>query len=68
MLFIIRKVGNNYTHFVHHIRLRTVTLESRVDDLSVVFFDTFGGYSLDQFRDEPTLFDDSIPSLVEPHT
>ena len=66
---IICKVGTNYTQCVHRIRVRPVTPQSRVEDLSVTAFEKFHrDLSLGQFRDEPDLFDESLPSLLEaPH-
>ena len=67
--YIIRKVGTNYTQCVHRIRLRTVTPEGRIDDLTVINFENFQrDPSLGHYCREPTLFDESIPSLLEPPT
>ena len=68
-IFINRKVGTNYTQCVHRIRLRPVTLQGRIDDLTVINFENFQrDPSLGDYRGEPTLFDESIPSLLEPPT
>ena len=65
--YIIRKVGTNYTQCVHRIRLRPVTPQGRIDDLTVINFENFQrDPSLGHYRGEPTLFDESIPSLLEP--
>ena len=65
--YIIRKVGRNYTQCVHRIRLRHVTPQGQIDDLTVINFKNFKRHpSLGHYRGEPTLFDESIPSLLEP--
>ena len=67
--YIIRKVGTNYTQCVHRIRLRPVTPQGRIDNLTVINFKNFQrDPSLGHHRGEPTLFDESIPSLLEPPT
>ena len=67
--YIIRKVGTKYTQCVHRIRLRPVTLQVRIDNLTVNNFENFHrDPSLGHYRGEPTLFDESIPSLLEPPT
>ena len=64
--YIIRKVGTNYTQYVHRIRLRPVTPQGGIDDLTVLNFKSFQrDPSLGHDRGEPTLFDESIPSLLE---
>ena len=67
--YIIRKVGTNYTQCVHRIRLRPVTPQGCIDDLTVINFEILQrDPSLGQYRGEPTFFDGSIPSLLEPAT
>ena len=67
--YILRKVGTNDTQYVHRIRLRPVTLQRRFDDLPVINFEKFQrDPSLGHYRGESTLFDQSIPSLLEPPT
>ena len=67
--YIIRKVDTNYTQFVHRIRLRPVTPQGRIDDLTVINFENFQqDPSLGHYQGKPTLFDESIPSLLEPPT
>ena len=67
--YIIRKVGTNYTQSVHRICWRPVALQGRIDDLTVINFEKFQrNPSLGHYRGEPTLFDESIPSLLEPPT
>ena len=67
--YIIRKVGTNYTQCVHRTRLRPVTPQIRVDDLTVINFENFQrDPSLGHYRGEQTLFDESIPFLLEPPT
>ena len=62
-------MGTNYTKCVHCIRLRPVTLKSRVDDLTVIKFQNFQcDPTLGPFRGEPALFDESNPCLLEPPT
>ena len=64
--YIIRKARTNYTQCVHRIRLRPVEPQGSVDDLRVIDFQTFQrDPSLDQFRGEPYIFDESVPSLVD---
>ena len=66
---IIRKLGTNYTQCVHRIRLRPVTPQGRIDDLTVINFRNLQrDPSLGHYRGEPTFFDESIPSLLEPPT
>ena len=68
-IYIIRKVGPNYTQCVHRIRLRPVTPQGGIDDLTVSNFENFQrDPSLGHYRGEPTLFDENIPSLLEPPT
>ena len=65
-IYIIRKVGTNYTQCVHRFRLRPITPQSRVGDIPVITFENFQcDPSLGQFRGEPDLFDESLPSLLE---
>ena len=67
--YIIRKVGTNYTQCVHRIRLRPVTPQGCIDNLAVNIFKNFQREpSLGHYHGEPTLFDESIPSLLEPPT
>ena len=67
--YIIFKVGANYTQCVHKLRLKRKTPLSRVDDVTVINFKISQiGSSLGYFCGEPTLFDESIPSLLEPPT
>ena len=64
--YIIREVGTNYTQCVHRIRLRPITPQSRIDDIPVIAFENFQrDPSLGQFRGEPELFDESLPSILE---
>ena len=66
--YIFRKVGTNYTECVHRNRLRSVTPQGRIDDITVNNFENFQpDPSLGHYRGEPT-FDVSIPSLLEPPT
>ena len=68
-IYIIGKVGTIYTQCVHRIRFRTVTPQGRIDDLTLIDFKNFHrDLSLGHYRGEPTLFDESIPSLLEPPT
>ena len=67
--YIIRKVDTNYTQCVHRTRLRPVTPQIRVDDLTVINFEIFQRDPLmDHYRGEQTLFDESIPFSLEPPT
>ena len=57
------------TQRVHGIRLRHVTPQGRIDDLTVNNFENFQrDLWFGHFCCEPTLFDESIPSLLEPAT
>ena len=65
--YIIRKVDTNFTQCVHRIRLRTVSPQYQVDDLSDTNPDDFRrDPHLGRFRGEPQLFDEVIPSLLDP--
>ena len=67
--YIIRKVGTNYTQCVHRFRLRPVTPQGRIDDLTVISFENFQrDPSLGHYRGQPTLFDENFPTLLEPPT
>ena len=67
--YFIRNVGMNYTQSIHRICLRPVIPQGRTDDLTVTNFEKFRiEPSLGRYRGEPTLFDESIPSLLEPPT
>ena len=67
--YIIRKVGTNYTQCVHRNRLKPVTPQGRIDDVTVINFEIFQrDPSLGHYLGEQTLFDESIPSLLEPPT
>ena len=66
---IIRKAGTNYTQCVHRIRLRPKTPQGRIDKITVINFENFHrDPSFGHYRGEPTLFDESIPILLEPPT
>ena len=67
--YILRKVGTNYTQCVHRFRLRPVTPQGCIDVPTVINFENFQrDPSLGHYCGEPTLFDESIPSLLEPPT
>ena len=67
--YFVSKVGTNFTQCVHRIRLRPVTPQGRIDDLTAINFENFQrDFSLGHYRGEPTLFDESILSLLEPST
>ena len=64
--YILGKVGRNYTYYVHRICLRPMTLQGRIDLLNVIQFENVQrDTSLVRFRGEPTLFDESVPSLLD---
>ena len=66
-IYIVRKVGMNYTQYVHRIRLKHLTTQSRIDDLTFINSEHFQrDPSLRHFRGEPTLCPESILSLLEP--
>ena len=49
--------------------LETCAPQGRIDDLTVINFENFQrDPSLGHYRGEPTLFEESIPSLLEPPT
>ena len=65
--YIFRKVGTNYNQCVHRIRLRPVTPQGRIADLTVINFRKFQrDPPLGHYRGKPRLFDENIPSLLEP--
>ena len=65
--YIIRKVGTNYTQYVHRIRLRPVVPQYKIDDLLQIDPDKFQrDPMLGRFRGEPAVFDQSIPTLLLP--
>ena len=67
--YVLRKIGAKYTQCVRRIRLRPVTPQGRIGDLTVSNFENFQrDPSSGHYRGEPTLFDESIPSLLEPPT
>ena len=64
--YIIRRVGTNYTQCVHRIRLRPLKLENPPEDLENVNPENFeADPSRRTTRNEPELFDDYIPNLIE---
>ena len=64
--YISRKVGTNYTQCVHRIRLRPTSLNSPPDDLDTINPDNFeADPSRRTTRNEPDLFDEFIPNLLE---
>ena len=66
-IYILRKVGTNYTQCVRRDCLRPVTPKCRFDDLTVTNFENFrSDPSLRHYRGEPTLLNESIFSLLEP--
>ena len=65
--YIIRKVGTNFTQCVHRIRLRAVSPQYQVDDLSDIDPDNFRrDPHLGRFRGEPEIFDETVPTLLDP--
>ena len=67
--YIIRNVGTRYTQCVHRSRLRPVFPQGCIDDPTVINFENFQrDPSLGHYRGEPTLFDENVPSLLEPPT
>ena len=62
----IRRVGTNYTQCVHRIRLRPLKLENPPEDLENVNPENFeADPSRRTTRNEPELFDEYIPNLIE---
>ena len=65
--YISRKVGTNYTQFVHRIRLRPVVPQYQIADIPQIDPDKFQrDPMLGRFRGEPAIFDESIPTLLLP--
>ena len=63
------KAGTNYTHCVQLLRLRPVTPQVRIADLTVINFENFHrNPSLGHYRGELTLSDESFPFFLEPPT
>ena len=61
-----RKIGMNNTQCVQRIRLRPVTPQGRLDDLTVNIFEIFQrDRSFGHFRSEPALFYESVPFLLK---
>ena len=65
--YIVRKVGTKYTECVHQILLRPLTPQGCIDDLTVINSKTFKDPSMGHYCGKPTLFDESVPSLLGPH-
>ena len=65
--FIIRKISRDCTPCVFRDRLRVLNPHGRDDDLTLVNFEKFQRNPLlGPLRSEPTLFDRSNPSILEP--
>ena len=66
--YIIRKVGTNFTQCIHRIRLRSYEPHEPPEDLPNVDPERFvPDPVLGKYRQEPELFDEEIPKLLE-HT
>ena len=66
---LVLEVRTNYTQFVRRRRLKTLTPQGRVEDLTVQTFDIFQkDPPLSHIRGEPKFFDESFPPLFKPPT
>ena len=64
--YIIRKTGTNYTQCVHRIRLRPIKLTESPEDIQEIDPAKFeADPSRKTTRNEPELFDEYIPNLLE---
>ena len=66
--YIIRKVGTNHTQCVHRIRIRPITPQYQVEDIPNVNSNNFTPDPITQHFSEPTLFDQSLPDLLNDRT
>ena len=62
--YIIRKVGTNHTQCVHRTRLRPITPQYQVEDISNVNSNNFIPDPITQHFSEPTPIDQSLPDLL----
>ena len=62
--YIVRKVGTNYTQCVHRIRLRPITPQYTVDDLSNINQSNFVPDPSTRHVSEPAIFDQALPDLL----
>ena len=66
--YLIRKVGTLFTQCVHRIRLRPYTPNVKPSDLDDIDPDKFvPDLLLGKNKQEPELFDEQIPKLLEHH-
>ena len=66
---LVLEVRTNCKQVVHRLRVKSLTRQGRVEDLTVHTFDIFQkDPSLSHIRGEPTLFDESFPPLFKPPT
>ena len=63
--YLIRKVGTPYNQCVHRIRLRPITPNYDVDDISVTTDDFRPDPSLGKFRSEHEIFDSALEQSFE---
>ena len=66
--YIVRKVGTNYTQCVHRIRLRPITPQYTVDDISNINQSNFVPDPSTRHVSEPALFDQALPDLLTDRT
>ena len=62
--YLIRKIGTPYTQCVHRIRLRPITPNYDVEDISVTQQDFKPDPSLDKYRSEHEIFDDALEASL----
>ena len=63
--YLIRKIGTNFTQCVHRVRLRTYEPSEPPIDIQDVSEEKFTqDLSLGKYRQEPELFDNEIPNLL----
>ena len=63
--YIVRKIGTNYAHCVHRIRLVPNVPQYAVQDLPEIKADKFTANPiLKRLKSEPECFDDGLPELL----
>ena len=65
-IYLIRKVGTNYTQIVHRIRLRPIKPQFQVKHIDEINSDNFQtDPTLGHYRGEQDFFDNGLPSLLD---
>ena len=62
--YLIRKIGTPYTQCVHRIRLRPITPNYDVEDISVTQRDFKPDPSLGKYRSEQEIFDEALENYL----